>query len=165
MPQESNLGMDGGYDRWGMDLFAIVERDADGATLSRDNFRHGRADADLAAESTCSLLHGIRHGTHPAFCEGPSTEVPVAHTADRMMQHDVRGSGLVGAGPGSDYRVTRESRFHLFRLEPVTEEIGGAHGEKAGHIGHPAHIQTAQVPGRAKLLQQITWALGTQPRR
>src|SRR5271170_5924162 len=106
-------------------FFAILEGNPDRAAVACNDFRYSRFGANLTAESTSGLLHGVRHRAHSSFREGPSAEVTVADASDRMMEHDIGCSWLIGTGPRTDHGVASKSRFHLIRFEPVVEEVGG----------------------------------------
>ena len=90
------------------ELVAVLERHADGPAAAHQDLRHLRVGADLRAERLGGAADRVGHRAHAALLEAPGAEVPVADVADRVVQHHVRGAGLVRSGPGADHAVHGE---------------------------------------------------------
>ena len=103
-----------------------------------EDLRHLGVGADLGAERFGAAADRVAHRAHAALLEPPAAEVAVADVADRVVEHDVGGAGLVGAGPRADHAVDREHRLDRVGLEPVVQQVGDAHREQARDVGDAA---------------------------
>ena len=81
--------------------------------------------------------------------------MPVADVADRVVGHHVAGARLVRARPRADQAVQRHHRLHLIGLEEPVEQVDDRHRHQLGHVGEPAHVETAEAPREPELFREI----------
>ena len=153
--QERGAGMQRGHHQRRVDLVAVIERHALDPAVADQDFRHPRVGADLGAKAPCRAGDGIRHRTHTALGVTPATHLAVADVTDRVVRHDVGGSGFIRAGPGTDHAVDRERALDLRRLEPVVEEVGDAHREQPGDVSGTADRDAPLAPRELGEIGQI----------
>ena len=110
LAEERDLRVRGRDDERRAQLGAVVERDADDAAVAHEDPLDGRVGAHVGAEGLGRPADRVADRAHPAAREAPRPELAVADVADRVVQHDVRGAGLLRAGPRADDAVDRHAR-------------------------------------------------------
>ena len=109
-----------------------------------------------APKDFCRATDRVGHRAHPALLVAPGAEVAVAHVADRVVEHHVRGAGLVRPGPRPDDPVHREHALDRVGLEPIVQQVRDAHREQAGDVTDAADAQLAYLPRRLGGLDEVT---------
>ncbi len=138
---ERQMRIDAGGDDGGGDFFAGFQDDAGcAAVLDEDSVdRRLRADFDAGFAGRCA--DGVRNGAGAAAAESPGAEgaVDFAHV---VMQKNVGGAGRADAEECADDAGCGHRGFERIGLEPLIEEIGGAHGheldERVALVGRKA---------------------------
>ena len=111
--------------------------------------------ANVGAVGDGRVAECPRHSAHAAGGKTPRAELAVADVTDLVVRHHVRGARGARPGPRADHAADRQHALHLRRLEVFVEEIGDAHREQAGDVGHPPHAQAPNVPRQLELFHQV----------
>src|SRR6266436_1541873 len=118
----------GGNDASG-NFFTRFEGDAGGAAVFDEDFVDGGLRADFHAEFAGGGGDGVADGAGAATAEAPGAEgaVDFAHV---VMKKNVGGARGTDAEEGADDAGGGYGGFENIGLEPLVEEIGGAHGHE-----------------------------------
>ena len=113
---------------------AVLELDADRTTRRADHDAGGaRVGADLRTRRTRRPRERLGDAAHAAVHPAPRAEMTVDLT-DPMVHQDVGGSRGHRSPPRTDDSLRRQGAFDPRILEPLIEEIGGAHGEQPDQL-------------------------------
>src|SRR6266403_1345365 len=123
------MRIDAGRNDVGGNFFTRFEGDAGGAAVFDEDFLDGGWRADFHAEFARGGGDGVADGACAAAAESPGPEgaVDFAHV---MVQEHVSGAGGTAAAEGADDAGGGHGGFEDVGLEPLVEEIGGAHGHE-----------------------------------
>ncbi len=124
-----------------------------------------RIASHLGSERLSRAPDGCRHPAHPAFGIAPAAQLTVSDITDRVMRHDVRRTWLVRPRPGADDPVDGHGALHLWRLEPVVEQVRDAHRHQPGELGHGTAVQSTMTPGEPGQGDQLRGVVRADRRR
>ena len=124
-------------------------------TPGREHRLHTRVRADLGAERLRGAPDRIGDRAHAALLVAPGSEVTVADVADRVVEHHVRGPGLVRPRPRPDDAVHREHALDRVGLEPVVQQVRDAHREQSRDVADATDPELAHLPCGARRLEQV----------
>ncbi len=127
--EERLLRVDRRSDDLRIDSLALLRLHSDGLPVLHEDAPHADPRPEGCPEMLRRLRHGLRDPTHPALRAAPHLLVTV-QDADAVMAEDVGGPGGVGPAEGPDHGLGGEGGLHLLGLEPLVEEVLGAHQEK-----------------------------------
>ena len=124
--QEGEVRVDARRDDLARQVVAILEHDADRGPVLDDDLRDARPGADFGAGLARRAGDGVRDRAGPAAREPPRSEraVDLAHV---VMQEHVGRAGRAHAQERADDPRRRHRRLEHVGLEPLIEEVDGAH--------------------------------------
>src|SRR3712207_2152525 len=128
-----------------LQLLAIREHHAGYAPVSLQDTLDRGVGPYLGAERLRRTPQGVGNGPHASPRVSPGAETQ-ARVPDLVVHQDVRRPGGRRTGPRPDNPVHRHRALYLRRLEPVVEQVPGAHRHQPGEFAHPRHVQTPHPP-------------------
>ena len=159
-PGERQPGIETRRHDAGGNLLAVVEPHARRSAPGHEHLCHGGLRADLDARLASSGRDRFRDGTRAAACKAPRAELAVDFSHVVVQQHVGRARGP-DAEKGADDARSRHRRLERVGLEPLIQEVGGAHRHQL-HVeplqpqGHCAElaVDRVQLPGRPEVRRE-----------
>jgi hypothetical protein len=148
----------------GLQLLAAFEDHAHYAPVSLQDTLDRCVDPYLRAELLCRTLQGFGDGPHTSPWVSPGAETE-AGVPDLVVHQDVRRPRGRRTSPCPDDAVDRHRTLYLRRLEPVVEQVPGAHRHQSGEFAHPRHVEAPHPPRQLELIHEVERMPGPYLRR
>src|SRR5215212_6956327 len=147
-----------------LQLLAALEHHASYAPVPLQNTLDRRVGPYFRAELLRRTPQGVGDGPHTSPGISPGAEAE-AGVPDLVVHQDVRRPRGRWTGPRPDDAVDRHRALHLRRLEPVVEQVPGAHRHEPGELADAGDIQSPHPPRQLQLIQEVEGMPGSQPGR
>src|SRR5215204_3848180 len=148
----------------GLELLAALEHHARYAPALLQDALDRCVGPYLCAELLRRTLQGVGDGPHTSPRVSPGAEAE-AGVPDLVVHQDVRRPRGRRTGPRPDDAVDRHRALYLRRLEPVVEQVPGAHGHEPGELANPPHVEAPHPPRQLQLIHEVERMLGPYLRR
>src|SRR5829696_2380545 len=162
--EERDPGVRRRHNHVGLQLLTTLEHYAPYTSLSLQNTLDGRVGPYLRAELLRRTPEGVGDGPHTSPGISPGAEAE-ACVPDLMVHQHIRRPRGRRSGPRPDNAVHRHRTLYLRRLEPVVEQIPGAHRHEPGELPDPRHVKTPHPPRQRQLIQDVKGMPGPYPGR
>ncbi len=140
-------------DRVGVDLLARFERDPDRPAALDDDVGDGGVGPDLGTEGARGTADRVADAAGPALGDPPRPEraVDLAHV---VVEQDVRGPRALDALVGADDPGCGHRGLERLGLEPLVEEVRGAHRHELDEDRLLALGECLEAPRQTRQRQQ-----------
>ena len=146
--EERAARIEAGRDDPGPELVAVLQRDAPGPSPLDDHLRHGGVGADLGARLAGRAGDRVGDGARAALREAPRPVVSV-DLAHVVVEQHVGGARRTRAQERSDDPARRDRRLQRVGLEPLVDEVGGAHRHQLDEQVQLLGLEAEEVPAEA----------------
>ncbi len=151
--QKREVRVDARRDDLARQIVAILEHDADRGPVLDDDLRDARPGSDFGAGLARRAGDGVRDRAGSAAREPPRSEGPV-DLAHVVMQEHVGRAGRAHAQERADDPRRRHRRLEHVGLEPLIEEVDGAHRHELNLVVFVAIGERLEAPAEREQIEQ-----------